>query len=112
VGPDDGRVEDQDVQFGVAEGGHDRVPPTFRGPAVEAPPLAVPVAQLLRQILPGDAGAGDVQDRVNEPAVVLGDPAVLPRLAGEQVSDPVPVSVADRVSVRHERPSVAGKQDR
>src|SRR5262249_12386292 len=44
---------------------------------------------------------------VDEPAVVLGDAAVLSGSAGQQVLDPVPVGVRARVAREHRRPSVA-----
>jgi hypothetical protein len=107
VGADDGRVENQDIQFGVAQGSEDRIPAAFLGPAVEAPPLAVAVAQALGEVGPRSAAAGDPQDRIQEAAVVLGDAAVLASLSGQQVLDTFPISIGDGVAMAHDRPSVA-----
>jgi hypothetical protein len=107
VGADDGRVEDQEVQFGVAQGGEERVPAAFLSPAVEAPPLTVAVAQALGEVGPRGAGAGDPQDRIKEATVVLGNAAVLASLSGQQVLDTFPISIGDGVAMAHERPSVA-----
>jgi hypothetical protein len=107
VGADDGRVEQEDVQVRVAEGGQDRVPAALPGPAVEPPPLAVGTAEPLGEVGPRGAGAGDPEDGVEEPAVVFGDPAVLARLARQEVLDAVPVGVRDGIAVAHGRPSVA-----
>jgi hypothetical protein len=73
VGADDRRVEDQDAEVGVAEDGRQRGEAAGLGPAVEPPPLAVPVPQPLGQVAPGDAGAGDIKDGVEEAAVILGE---------------------------------------
>jgi hypothetical protein len=112
VGADGGGVEDQDVQIRVPKGRQDGVPAPLLGPPVEPSPLAVGVPEPLGQVLPRDAGAGDIKDGVDESPVVAGDPTVLPRLAGQQALDPVPVGVRNRVSWQHARPSVAGKHGR
>jgi hypothetical protein len=93
VGADDGRVENQDVEFGVAQGSEDRVPATFLGPTVEAPPLTVAIAQALGEVGPRGAGTGDPQDRIKEAAVVLGNAAMLARLSGQQGLDTFPISI-------------------
>ncbi len=49
------------------------------GPAVEPPPDGVGLDEPLGQVSPGDAGAADVQDGVDEEPIVLGDAAVQPR---------------------------------
>lgn len=93
MGADDGRVEDQDVQVGVAQGREDWVPAALLGPAVEAPPLAVAAAQALGEVGPRGTGAGDPQDRIEEAAVVLGNAAVLTVLSGQQVLDAFPIGI-------------------
>ena len=104
---DGGRVEDQQVEVGVAEGSQDRVPSPGLGPAVEAAPGAVPGPEPLREVAPGDAGAGDVQHGVDKEPVVPGGAAMLPGPAGQEVLDPVPDGVGDRVAGSHGWPSVA-----
>src|SRR5262249_38104754 len=54
-----------------------------------------------------DAGAGDVQDGIDEQAVGSGDAAVLAGLAGEQGFDPLPVGVRDGMSWSQSGPSLA-----
>jgi len=81
VRPHGGGVEDQDVEVRVTQGREERVPATGPGPAVEASPDTIPVTEALGQVAPRHAGAGDVQDRVDEAAVVLRDATVLPGLA-------------------------------
>ena len=76
-----GGVQDQRVQVGLVEHGQDRVPAAFGGPTIEASPLAVAVTKTLGQIFPGNAGARDVQDRIDELPIVFGDASVLAALA-------------------------------
>ena len=70
------------------------------------------MAESLGQIAPRDAGAGDVQDGVDEPAIVLGDAAMLPRLARQQVLDALPVGIGNLVATTHGGPSRAEKEAR
>ncbi len=77
VRPDGGRVEDQEVEVGVAEGGEDRVPSPGLGPAVEAAPDGVGLAEPLGEVGPGDAGAADVLHGVDEESSVLGASAAV-----------------------------------
>jgi hypothetical protein len=107
VGADGRRVEDQQIEIRVAQRGEDRVPAAGLGPAVEPPPDGVGLAESLGQVGPGDAGAADVQGGVDEEPIVPGDTAVQPGAAGQQVLDPFPVGVGDRVSRKHRRPSMA-----
>ena len=58
------------------------------------------------------AGLGDPEDRIKEEAVVLGDLAVLARLAGQEVLDPGPVVVRDGVAMSHGESSVVPVPDR
>jgi hypothetical protein len=107
MGADRRRVEDQDVQVGITQSRQDWVPASLLGPPIEPTPLAVAFAQTLREILPRRPGAGDPQDRVDEPAVVRRDPAVLAALSGQQLLDPIPIDVRNRMPVDHGRSSVA-----
>jgi hypothetical protein len=104
AGAGGGGVEDEHVEVGVAQGRQDGIPSALPGPAVESPPGAVPAAEALGQVAPRDAGAGDVQDGIDEQAVVGGDAAVLP---GQQVLDATAIGVRDGVPRQHGRPSVA-----
>src|SRR6516162_5114400 len=112
VGADDGGVEDEPLQVGVLQGLEDPLPGALLGPAVEAPPHGVPVAEALGEVAPGGAGLGDPQDGVEEEPVVPGGPAGLAGPPGQPVLDPLPVGVRDRMAVRHDRPSVAGAKAR
>jgi hypothetical protein len=112
VGADHGRIEDQDIQVGVAHHGGHGGESTGLGPAVEPAPLAVPVAVPLGQVAPWDAGAGHVQDGVDEPAVVLSKAAMLARLAGKQTLDAVPVGIGNLVATTHGGPSMAKNEGR
>jgi hypothetical protein len=102
VGADGGGVEDQNVQVRVTQRREDRVPTPLACPAVEPPPPGVGVAESLGQVGPRGPRPGDPQDGVEEPSVVLGHPAVLAPLAGQQVFDAVPVGVGDLVPVAHD----------
>src|SRR5262249_23534687 len=82
MGPDRARVEDQDVQIRVAECGEDRVPAPLGCPTVEASPDTVPFAEPRGQILPRNARASHVQDRIDEQSIVLCDATMLSWLAG------------------------------
>src|SRR5262249_11546808 len=106
VGADDGGVKDEPLQVVVLQRGKDLLPDALLGPAIEAPPLAVPLAQTLGQVTPGGAGLGDPQDGVEELAVVTGDLAMLAGPTRQQVLDTFPVGVRDRVAVAHVLPSV------
>jgi hypothetical protein len=64
------------------------------GPSAEAPFHVLPVAQTLRQVAPGDAGAIAIEDGLDEQAVVRGGHANRAKPAGQQVLDPVPLVIA------------------
>jgi hypothetical protein len=51
------------------------------------------VAEPLRQVAPGDAGAVAVEHRLGEQAVVLGRDTHMPLAAGQPVLDPLPLVV-------------------
>src|SRR6185295_9987394 len=106
MGADGGGIQNQHVQIRLTQRGQDRIPAALRGPAVEASPLAVAVAEPLGQVGPRNARTGDVQHCVDEPAIVFGDASMLSRLARQKVLDAVPVGIGNRVSVKHRRPSV------
>jgi hypothetical protein len=110
VGANGRRVEDQNVEVGVPEGRQDRIPAALLGPPIEPTRHGVVLAESFGQVLPRNAGAGDVQDRVDEEPVILGDPTMLSRLAGEQVFDAMPVGVRDGVAMEHRRPSMAERR--
>src|ERR1700737_4372317 len=112
MGTDDGRIENQDVQIGVAKRRGDGCEPSVFGPAIEAPPLAVPIPKSLGQVAPRRPGPGDPQHSIDKLPIVIGDPAVLSRLAGQQVLDPIPIGVRNLVATKHARPSVAGTKKR
>jgi hypothetical protein len=54
----------------------------------------LPVAEPLRQVPPGNAGAVAVEHRLDEQAIVLGRHADVPLAARQQALDPVPLVVA------------------
>jgi hypothetical protein len=98
VGADHGGVEHQPLQVGNLQGLEDLLPDALARPAVEAAPHGVPLAEALGQVAPRGAGLADPQHGVDEEPVVLGGGAGVGGLAGEQVLDPLPVSVADLVA--------------
>jgi hypothetical protein len=112
VGADHGGVQDQPLQVGIAQDGHHPRPDALGRPAVEAPPLAIPVAEPLGKITPRGARAGHPKDGIEESSVVFGDTAVLARLAGEQVLDTVPIGIRNLVATTHNRSSVTDTKDR
>jgi hypothetical protein len=112
VGADDSRIENQDVQVRVAKDCGKSGKPATLGPAIKAPPLAVPVPESLGQIAPRGTGAGDPQDGIDELPIVVGDPTVLSGLARQQVLDPIPIGIRNLVATQHRRPSVAGTERR
>jgi hypothetical protein len=72
VSADDGAVEDQVFKVRVlGHGGEDAMPDALGTPATEAAEGAVPMAEGVRQVAPGGAGADDPEHRLDEQAVVL-----------------------------------------
>jgi hypothetical protein len=112
VGADDCRIKNQDVQIGIAKYLGNGGEPTAFGPAIEASPLAVPIPESLGQVTPRRASAGDPQDGIDKPPIVAGDPAMLSRLARQQVLDTFPISIRNLMATKHQRPSVAGAEGR
>lgn len=112
MGADNGGVQEEDVQVGVAEDGGRGGEPPGLGPPVEPPPLAAPVSQPWGQVPPRGARAGDPQDGARGPAVVLSDPTMRPGLAGKQVPRPPPVGVRDVVTEPQDRPCLTGAKGR
>jgi hypothetical protein len=107
MGAHNAGVEDQDIEVRVAQQGKNRVPTTLGVPAIKASPDAVPLAKPLWQIGPRNTGSRDIQNSIDEEAIVLRTPTVLPRLPGQQGFDPLPICVGNRVSMQHEWPSLA-----
>ncbi len=103
VGPDDGGVQDQPLQVGVLQGREGALPDPLLGPAAEALPDVVPGAEALGQVAPGGAGLGDLQHRIDKEAVIPCGDAGIPRLAGEQILDPLPSLVREGMAVPHDR---------
>src|SRR3954451_16621815 len=112
MGPDDGGVQDEPLHVRVLEDLEHPSPDALLGPAVEPPPGAVPVAEVLGQVAPRGTRLGDPKDGIDEQAIVLGDLPMLTGLAGKEVLDSLPVGIFDRVAGWHCRPSVVGKQAR
>ncbi len=86
-------------------------PDSLPGPAVEPPPDAVPLAEAVREVTPRGPRLGDPENRVDEQAVVLGDLPVLPGAAGQEILDPPPVVVRDRVAGVHGGSSLVSCRD-
>jgi hypothetical protein len=112
VGADDCRIKNQDIKVGIAEYLDNGGEPTAIRPAIKASPLAVPISQSLGQVTPWRTGAGDPQDGIDKPPIVVGDSAVLSRLAGQQVLDTFPVRIRNLMATKHKQPSVAGTEGR
>src|SRR5262245_34094483 len=79
----------------------DLLPAALARPVVEALPDGVPGAEALGQVAPAGTGLGDPQHGVEEQAVVFGGDPGVPRPAGQQVLDALPVLVADGVAREH-----------
>jgi hypothetical protein len=91
------------------QGLEDALPDPLLGPAAEALPGVVPVAEPLRQVAPGGAGLGDPQDGIEEQAVILGGDTGVSGFARKKVLDALPVLVGDRVAAAHDRASLANR---
>lgn len=89
------------------EGREHPVPDPVPGPAVEPPPDTVPVAEALGQVAPGGPCLRDPEDSIDEEAIILGDLPMLAGLPGQEVFDPRPVVIRDRMAMVHDGPSVA-----
>src|SRR4051794_31842068 len=99
VGAHDRAVDHRVLVVGLAgEVPEDPLPHAGLRPAAEAGVDLLPVAEPLRKIAPGDAGAVAVEHRLDEQAVVLRRLAHVPLAAGQQVPDPLPPVVAERVA--------------
>jgi hypothetical protein len=110
VGANDCGIKNQNLQIRLSQCSQDGVPTSLRGPTIESSPLAVGIAKSLGEIRPGDTGPSDIQDGIDEEAIVAGDASMLTLLAWEKVLYPVPISIANRVSMQHEQPSIAKKR--
>ena len=96
MGGDDGAV-DQDV-FKVRLAGQpleDAFEHARPYPTAKSLKDAVPVAELARQVTPGQAGADAPQHRFKEQPIVLGRYPAIRRLARQQGRDLLPDRVAD-----------------
>src|SRR5215472_10740452 len=99
VRPNDRAVDHRIFVIGV--GGQmleDFLPDAGLAPAAEPLMGILPVAQSLRQITPGDAGAVAIEHRLYESTVVFGSHADMAQPPGEQVLDPFPLVVAQSIS--------------
>src|SRR5262249_47279457 len=101
VGADDGGVEDEPLEILVLKLPEELAPDALERPSAEAFPDGVPVAEAFGQVAPGGAGLGDPQDGIDEQAVVPGGDPRLSCSTGQQVSDALPLLVADGVPVPH-----------
>jgi hypothetical protein len=80
--PDDGGV-DHDV-FEVWIVGHrlkQPIPYAIFGPSGKADEHAIPIAEVIRQITPGDTCSGEPQDRFYKQAIIRAGPARIARLS-------------------------------
>src|ERR1700677_769447 len=106
MGSDDRRVHDQPLQVGILQSLKNGLPRSLAAPPVEPSPDTVPLPETLRQITPRGTSLGQPQDGVNEQTVVLRCPPRLVRATWQQIFDPLPILIADRVSLWHDRPSL------
>ena len=74
------------------------------GPSVEALIDDLPAAEALGQIAPGEARAKPEQNGFDEQAIVLGRAAHMAFAARQNVLDPIPLVVAQRVSSHRSAP--------
>jgi hypothetical protein len=99
------RAHDGAVDYGIfvvgVLGQMAKDPPPDVGfcPAAEAAVDVLPVAKVLGQVAPGDAGAIAEEDRFDEQAVVRRRHADRTRPAGQQVLNPLPLVVTQGISV-------------
>ena len=102
VGSDDGRVDHERLQVGVAaERLHDLGPDARLGPAVEPLKGVVPLAEPLRQVAPGGAGARDPEHGVDEQAVVPGGGAGGISPPGQEMFDANPLFIRHLEATSH-----------
>src|SRR5262249_6580366 len=107
VGADDAAVQEQPFQVRVLQILEDPLPNSFVGPAIEAFPHRVPIAEPLGKITPRGAGLRDPKDRVHEQSIVRRSHARIAFLAGQKILDAFPLVVGDRVATKHGGPSLA-----
>ncbi len=68
-------------------------------PAIIAAFYGLMVAKTLRQIAPAAAGTGHPEQRIHKAPIVATRPALTRTAAGNQVSQPIPLIVTQRVNI-------------
>ena len=105
VGPNDGRVDHQMFQVGIAaEGLHDARPDAGLGPAVEPLERVVPVSEPLGQVTPGYPGAGDPEHGADEEPIVLGGGSGRLGPPGQEMFDANPLFIRHLEAAGHGNP--------
>ena len=93
--PHHGAVDHRIFVVGIL--GHNakyRGPHTAFGPTAEAPMDVFPIAQVIRQVAPRDAGSVAIEHGIHEKSVVRRRCAHATHPPGQYVLDPVPLVIA------------------
>ena len=94
VDADDGAVDQGVLEIGIARQGlEEAFEDPFLHPAAKAPEHTVPVAECLGQVAPGRPGPGHPEHRLEDQPVVGRGATGIPRLAGQQRRDPLPLII-------------------
>jgi hypothetical protein len=101
-----GGVEHQILVVGI---GGQRIkyplPHPSLGPAGETFVCGLPLAVPIGQVLPPGTGSQHPQNRIHKQVIIRSPPASIPRLAGQQVGDPLPLRIGKFVPSNHREDS-------
>src|SRR5262245_28538268 len=107
VGTDNAAIQEQPFQVRVLQFLKDPVPNSFAGPAIEASPHRVPIAEPLGKITPRRTGLPDPKDCVHEQSIVgCRDPGIT-FLASQEIPDALPMFIRYSMATKHSGPSLA-----
>jgi hypothetical protein len=107
VDPDDGAVDDRGFEVRViGQALEETLENTLVCPSSKAPEDRVPVAKPLGQIAPGRTRAHQPQHRLDKQPVVDRRAARVAGLARQQRRNPLPLRIAQDVSIQGSPPSI------
>ena len=105
MGAYNGAVDHRAFIVGIGgEEAEDPLPDAGFRPSAEAAMHVDRVTEAFGQVAPGNAGAITIQDRLDEQAIVRRGHADGARAAGQPVLDPVPLVIAESISVHRSVP--------